>query len=749
MIEWGNFFNGHSPDDSLAQLALQDVKNSGLSPEIVQKAGIRLFSGGRDDLKERLGRTSIDGHELLKEFKLIEVPCTNEKGEPQDYYFKIVPPAKDEHGKDIKYLHPIGKPALPYILPEVWAVKDKVNKPVWITEGVKKALKLFQHGRYVIALSGVWNFKASKNYGLEKDKSLWAELDAFHFRGRTVYLAFDMDLWTNPLVRMALYELSFKLFERGAVIRVVTWEGGKGVDDHLAAQAEPEQALQSMENSAIGLCDFFNTDYRLEIIRGLSFIENAIEREILLKAAARSIGVSYRNLNRVVSAEAQKRLTEKQVEPVYANSPTDNLSVSDGPEPVDPHPEPVRGDELLRELHNIFSKYVILPEHTAVALSLWTLHTYMLDAAEATPILAIESPEPRCGKTTLVSVASECSHASMAASNISPAALFRCIERWKPTLFIDEGDAFLKDNEELRGILNSGHTRSTAYVIRCQGEEHEPTRFCTWGAKAIALIGKLPATLEDRSIVISMRRKKKSEKVDRLRLDKDKEFFLTIRQKLARFSNDNMEILRTIDPSIPQELHDRAADNWRILLAIADIAGGEWPEKARQAALFLSGAENESETVAVQLLRDFQCVFHDHGGHLQTSTVIEYLCRLEERPWGTWNHGKAITARQIAKILKPFSIISRSIRIGEVTGKGYLKESFEDAFSRYLASGGNLSVTTSQANIHAGLRDFLSVTSQNHVTDEKACFAAPLLGCDAVTDKKGGNEEIIDMELAL
>ena len=243
-------------------------------------------------------------------------------------------------------------------------------------------------------------------------------------------------------------------------------------------------------------------------------------------------------------------------------------------ESPEPWPYPVNGAELLKDIAAAYRRYVILPEHADTALALWTIHTYSYDHGRCTPILALTSPQKRCGKTTLMSVLLSMVNKPLAASNISPSCVFRSIDRWQPTLLIDEADSFLKDNEELRGIINSGHTRELAYVIRNVGDDHEPRRFSTWCSKAIALIGKLPPTLHDRAIEIPLVRKTASEAVERFM-----EFDGTdIRRKCARWVADHAGELREADPAVPPELHDRAADNWRPLLAIADLAGGEWPE---------------------------------------------------------------------------------------------------------------------------------------------------------------------------
>jgi putative DNA primase/helicase len=183
----------------------------------------------------------------------------------------------------------------------------------------------------------------------------------------------------------------------------------------------------------------------------------------------------------------------------------------------EPWPSPVDGGELLNAVRAIFEKYAILPAGAAVMLPLWVIHTYLLDASDVSPYVVITSPEKQCGKTIVLQLLQALVYRPLPASNITAAAVFRTIEAFKPTLLIDEADSFMRHNEELRGVLNSGHRRSMAYCIRTTGDNHEPKRFATWCPKAIALIGKLPTTLEDRSIPVLMRRKSRDEKVQRIR----------------------------------------------------------------------------------------------------------------------------------------------------------------------------------------------------------------------------------------
>src|SRR5262245_15751315 len=267
----------------------------------------------------------------------------------------------------------------------------------------------------------------------------------------------------------------------------------------------------------------------------------------------------------------------------------------------EPWPSEIAGSELLDQVERIFNLYVILPPGAAAMLALWTVHTYLLDGRDVSPIVAVSSPEKRCGKTIVLELLQALVYRPLPAANVTAAAVFRSIESFQPTLLMDEADKFIRDNEELRGVLNSGHRRRQAFVLRCDGDNHEPRRFSTWCAKAIALIGRLPSTIEDRSIVINMRRKSRDEKVASIH----QTLFLetaVISRKAARWAADNVEQLKLQDPTIPNPLNDRAADCWRPLLAIADLAGGGWPEIARQAVLSLAKRTADDGSTSVQLL---------------------------------------------------------------------------------------------------------------------------------------------------
>jgi putative DNA primase/helicase len=361
------------------------------------------------------------------------------------------------------------------------------------------------------------------------------------------------------------------------------------------------------------------------------------------------------------------------------------LSFKD-PDPWTAHAD---GGELLDGLVALICKYVVLPLEAAQAVALWVLHTYTWrEAADFTPRLGITGPAKRCGKSRLLEVLSCLVCRALMTANVTSAVLFRSIEAHGPTLLVDEGDTFLRDSEELRGVLNAGQRRGQA-VMRAVGEDHEPRAFDVFAPVAIALIGALPDTIRDRAILVPMRRRTRVETVARLRWRAFGRECEPLRRQAARWAEDHAAALGDAEPALPTELDDRAQDGWEPLLAIADAAGGVWPDRARNAALVLSESRDEDEASAsVRLLADIRTAFEDCGAdRLPTAKLKAALLAMEDRPWKDWRQGREITPRKIAELLRPFGIVSRSVRMPDgKTPKGYLRADCEDAFARYLPS---------------------------------------------------------------
>lgn len=352
----------------------------------------------------------------------------------------------------------------------------------------------------------------------------------------------------------------------------------------------------------------------------------------------------------------------------------------------EPWPEPVDGVALLTELRQRIARHAVLPDHGAATVAAWCILAHAFDAFRVVPMLAFESPEPGCGKSTLMEIVSHLAPAPILASNISPAALFRVIDLKKPTLLIDEADTFVSLNEELRGVLNSGHARSTAYVWRCEGEGADlaPRQFSTWCPKSVALIGELPATLQARSIVIRLRRKLSSERVAKIKVA-DEAAFLELRRKLARWAADHAQGLSHAEPVMPAGLANRVEDNWLPLVAIADTAGADWPLAIHAASVAAVGlaAEFDEPSAAVRLLADMRGVFDRHGERIGSQSMVGHLVQIEDAPWGAWRRDKPISPQGVARLLKDFSVKPRQ----DNRGSHWRRDDFADAWTRYLPSG--------------------------------------------------------------
>ncbi len=243
--------------------------------------------------------------------------------------------------------------------------------------------------------------------------------------------------------------------------------------------------------------------------------------------------------------------------------------------------------------------------------------------------------------------------------------------------------------EDLRALLNSGYRRG-AEVLRVvtEGRKFEVRRFATFAPTALAGIGNLPDTISDRSIVVELRRRLPDEKVRpfrRLQVEQEAE---PIRKRLATWASEHLPQLKRARPVMPEGLSDRAADLWEPLLAIADVAGGTWPERARKAATALAQAGREADgSTGVRLLADLREVFTARGDpeHLPSSELVEALIGLEEAPWGDLR-GMPLDARGLARRLRPFGVRPHQVRIGAVTVKGYTRKDLADPWDRYCPS---------------------------------------------------------------
>jgi putative DNA primase/helicase len=435
--------------------------------------------------------------------------------------------------------------------------------------------------------------------------------------------------------------------------------GGNGTSD--AAKAAIESII-----------DQDKIDAEIERLATLSMGEYYRER----KTVAAKIGYPVGYLDKVVTSKRPETKTDS----------TEGFHLPHWD--VAPWNSPIATADLLDEITTVFNRYVVLPEHAADALALWIAHAWAFDAwDEVSPFLVLMSPTKRCGKTTVLVLTSWLTPRSAVASNISLSAIFRFIDAAQPTLLIDEADTFLKENVEIRGMLNACHVKATAHTWRNVETNKQITnkRFSTWSPKVIAGIGRFADTLEDRAVLVRMQRKPKGARVERCRY-RDMPEYAALRQKAMRWAADAVPALRAASVKSPDDIHDRAVQNWDPLLAIADMAGAEWAKKARAAASALTSKDEDDHDFGVEFLRDTRKAFASVADQdIFTRELSGHLNADPERPWATYSRGdKPITDRAIGKLAGRFGIVSTTIhRAGGIHAKGYSFADFEDAWARY------------------------------------------------------------------
>lgn len=344
---------------------------------------------------------------------------------------------------------------------------------------------------------------------------------------------------------------------------------------------------------------------------------------------------------------------------------------------------------LLGELESCVRRFCVLPsEHAYVAVTLWVAVTHVLAAFDHAPRLVARSAEKRSGKSRLVEVVAGMVHAPLRTVNASTPYIFRSLDRQDPpTILIDEADALFgtktnaEKHEDLRGLLNAGHQRGLTYG-RCVGPSSVPTEFPTFAMAMVAGIGRMPDTIEDRAVVLSMRRRKETEGVDAFRSRRDGPVLEDLRDRLHDWGTDSVQDLTSVEPVMPVGVDDRAADTWEPLLAVGDLVGGDWPQRARAAAthFVLEAAEDDqAQSVGVQLLSDVKAIFDATGQSFIGSTqLIEKLEALEDAPWFDLH----LNPSKLGRRLIPYGI--KTGHSADKSKRGYRREDFHDTWDRYL-----------------------------------------------------------------
>lgn len=359
--------------------------------------------------------------------------------------------------------------------------------------------------------------------------------------------------------------------------------------------------------------------------------------------------------------------------------------------------EDIDGDELLNEVEAMAGRYLAFPSpHCITVIVLWIAHTWALSAFYVTPRLVLDSPEPGSGKTRVLEVLALLCRAAKVTLSTTTAALYRRIAaagEAPPTVLQDEADAVFGKNsspqaEDLRALFNAGYKRG-ATVDRCEGDSKnmKVVEFPVFAPVALAgLAGRMPQTILDRSVTIHMRRRAPDEHVAEFRERDASAAAGTLRDKLDAWASGHLDLLTAARPAMPQGVRDRPAEVWEALLAVADAAGGGWPERARDACRhFVLNSDPDELSFGARLLRDVRAAFKS-SDRMFSADLISALTGDAESEWADlW--GKPLDQSRLAKELKRYGVRSKSLRIGEARAKGYQvdgDDGLEQAWRRYL-----------------------------------------------------------------
>jgi hypothetical protein len=712
-----------------------------IPPEMLEAAGVRSVID--TEAREGLGLCSHRGVDLSGVLFPYYSPATGERTGGRLRLDRQL-------SRGSKYLSEPGCRHL-FFPPGVADLLHDLTAPAVIVEAEKSALALTalaaRSGRrlLVIAIGGCWGWRRGvgkrplPDGNSEPETGPSPDFDLITWQGRPVTLAFDSNTATNSGVRKARRALAQELARRGASVLIADVPATKGVNgpDDLIAISGDESSLLMLDNARLfALCAVAEADQAiadlqvdkksdpLPAIEAIAAVGDAARRGLLIAmlAALRSPGVNREFIrNQVANHNAETEADRRKAAEACRRGRLMAMEVE--------------GATLLDEICVFIRRFVLASEAQVRIAALWIVHTHVFGAAECTPYLAISSPEKRSGKTRFLEVLSTLAANTWFTGRVTAAVLYRKIDAESSTLVLDESDAAFKSGDEysevLRGILNTGHRRggkTTCCVKQAGGISYQD--FSTFSPKAIAGIGKLPDTVADRSISFNLKRKMRSDRIERFRPRDVKPEAERLVERLEAWSYQSIEALCNARPDLPQELTDRQQDGAEPLLAIADLAGGKWPEIARSALVLLCcGPEAADDSNGALLLSDIRQIFEAEDTDRMPSAVLAIgLTEIETSPWGEWNQGKPITPPRLARLLRPFNICPRNIRFADKTLRGYELASFEEAWARYLPQERNAalpplcpeSATTLQANSDARSSDYGDATDGGRIAGREA-----------------------------
>jgi putative DNA primase/helicase len=506
--------------------------------------------------------------------------------------------------------------------------------------------------------------------------------------------------------------------------------------------AEGQRVLKRQLRTEIGAASPAEAKEEIERLAKVPKLEYAQTK----KGVAKELGISLKELEGLVKeARGSSGDTKGQ-----GRTP----SIQD----VKPWSEPVDLAATLEQAVEQYERYLILPPAAAEKMALFSMLTHAFDCFAIVPRLLVTAATRACAKSLLLRILKSTTARAVIQTNANIAPLFHMITKCHPTIMLDEADRYLNQSQELLSLLNDGYAKG-GVVWRCEGEGNEVKEFDAFTPVVIAMIKRPDYTLLSRSLVINMERKKSGDRTENFRGDRVHSALLEVQRKFARAAIDYGPQLREADPEMGS-LFNRDADNWRPLFAIADLAGGRWPEHIRKCALqdISDGQEEETDE---KLLTDIRWIFdggpitvEDGGEELKfgaaseevaSESMCKRLAEMEGRPWGDWGKsGKPITQTALARRLKEFKIATRNTRFGSLVLKAYHLSDFKDAFERYLTAPPSEPLQRYKPTATGTSGTFEAATRKNGVAAEKSQKSLRHGDCSGVALQNPPHDDVGD-----
>jgi hypothetical protein len=458
--------------------------------------------------------------------------------------------------------------------------------------------------------------------------------------------------------------------DREKIARVLV-NPANGISVHcLSKPGDPtDYARRQVDKAIRERAEEDDADVEIARLAGLPLLKYAKERTL----AAKELGIPAGTLDRLVAEKRTKAGsddTDKQGKAI--EFPT-----------IVPWPEPVNGAVLLDEIDRQFGRYMVMSATDKAVATIWVVHTHIFDKFVVTPRLSVRSPVKGCGKTHFFAVLGHFVARKVMAASITPAVVFRLIERYRPTLLIDEAaKMFLDESGEARRILNSGY-RFDGAVLRNVGDSYEPRMFNVFAPVGFALIGTLPSDLHSRCICINLKKKLRGEKIEEYRIGRMGHLD-ELARKIVRWTSDNADAIANANPELPSSVINRDRDLWAVMFSIAKVAGGDWETRMKQAVDAIMPGDDDAELLE-KLLVDIKVVFDEKGDEVTPTAMTAALVDMEGRPWAEMGKSrKELTTHKLSRMLQVpgVSVSSRQSKDGK--SRVYVRDQFDDIFARYL-----------------------------------------------------------------